>query len=83
MGQNGRKHVVYGVDDRPPLREAVPLGFQHLVAMLLGNITPPLLVAGPLSLSGSDTALLLQAVFFMAGLATLVQAYPQIGRSHV
>ena len=64
------------MDDRPPLREAVPLGFQHLVAMLLGNITPPLLVAGALSLSGSDTALLLQAVFFMAGLATLVQAYP-------
>jgi NCS2 family nucleobase:cation symporter-2 len=44
--------------------------------MLLGNITPPLLVAGALSLSGADTALLLQAVFFMAGLATLVQAYP-------
>lgn len=54
----------------------MPLGFQHLVAMLLGNITPPLLVAGALSLSGADTALLLQAVFFMAGLATLVQAYP-------
>ena len=64
------------MDDRPPLREAVPLGFQHLVAMLLGNITPPLLVAGALSLSGADTALLMQAVFFMAGIAILVQAYP-------
>lgn len=54
----------------------MPLGFQHLVAMLLGNITPPLLVAGALSLSGADTALLMQAVFFMAGIAILVQAYP-------
>jgi NCS2 family nucleobase:cation symporter-2 len=68
--------IVYDIDERPPLREAVPLGFQHLVAMLLGNITPPLLVVGALGLSGGDAALLLQAVFLMAGIATLVQAYP-------
>lgn len=68
--------VAYEVDARPRLREAVPLGFQHLVAMILGNITPPLLVAGALGLSTGGTALLLQAVFFMAGLATLVQSYP-------
>lgn len=68
--------VVYGIDDRPPLGEAVPLGVQHLVAMLLGNITPPLLVAGALGLAVGDTAVLLQMVFVMAGLATLVQAYP-------
>lgn len=67
---------VYDIEDRPPLREIVPLGFQHLVAMLLGNITPPLLVAGALGLAIGDTALLLQMVFFMAGVATLVQAYP-------
>lgn len=68
--------VVYDIDDRPPLREAVPLAFQHLVAMLLGNITPPLLVAGALGLAFGDTAFLLQMVFVMAGVATLVQAYP-------
>jgi len=37
--------IVYGVDDRPPLKEAIPLGLQHLMAMLLGNITPPLVIA--------------------------------------
>jgi NCS2 family nucleobase:cation symporter-2 len=68
--------IAYDIDERPPLREAVPLGFQHLVAMLLGNITPPLLVVGALGLSTGDAALLLQAVFFMAGIATIVQAYP-------
>ena len=68
--------VVYGIDDRPPLREAVPLGLQHLVAMLLGNITPPLLIAGALGLTQATTAFLLQMVFVMAGVATLVQAYP-------
>lgn len=68
--------MIYGVDDRPPVREAVPLGLQHLVAMLLGNVTPPLLIAGALGLTQASTAFLLQVVFVMAGVATLVQAYP-------
>ena len=68
--------VVYGIDDRPPLNEAIPLGLQHVVAMLLGNITPPLLICGALASSATDTALILQVALFMAGLATIVQAYP-------
>ncbi|MFQ5550401.1 MAG: uracil-xanthine permease family protein [Gemmatimonadales bacterium] len=68
--------TIYDIDDRPPLREAVPLGLQHLVAMLLGNITPPLLVGGAIGLATGDLSLLLQMVFLMAGIATVVQAYP-------
>ena len=68
--------IVYGVDDRPPLKEALPLGLQHLMAMLLGNITPPLVIAFALGLGTSETTLLIQTVLVMAGLATLIQAYP-------
>ena len=68
--------VVYDIDDKPALREAVPLGFQHVVAMLLGNITPPLLITGALAMALADQALILQMVLLMAGLATVVQAYP-------
>jgi NCS2 family nucleobase:cation symporter-2 len=68
--------VIYGIEDRPPLAEALPLAAQHLVAMLLGNITPPLLVAGALAISGADKTLLLQMVLLMAGVATVIQAYP-------
>lgn len=71
-----RPQVIYDIDDRPPLREAVPLGFQHVVAMLLGNITPPLLITGALGLAVAEKALSLQMVLLMAGLATIVQAYP-------
>ncbi len=67
--------VVYGIEDAPPLAERIPLGIQHLVAMLLGNITPPLLIAGGLSLVTGETAFLLQMALVMAGLATLVQSY--------
>jgi NCS2 family nucleobase:cation symporter-2 len=68
--------VVYGIDDRPPLAEALPLGLQHLVAMVLSNVTVPLLIAGALGASAEATALLVQMVLLMAGLATIVQSYP-------
>ena len=32
-------------DYRPPMREAVPLGIQHVLAMFAGNITVPLIIA--------------------------------------
>ncbi len=68
--------VTWGIDERPPPAQAGLLGAQHVVAMLLGNITPPLLVAGALGLSPQGTAFLIQAVLFMAGLSTIVQSYP-------
>ena len=70
------KGLIYDVDDRPPVREGLALGAQHLVAMLLGNITPPLLIAGALGLVAGQTGVLVQAVLLVAGLSTLVQAYP-------
>lgn len=75
-GELRAPRIVYGVDDRPPLKELAPLGLQHLVAMLLGNITPPLIIAGALGLDSGTTAFLLQVALVMAGAATLVQAYP-------
>ncbi|RMH23000.1 MAG: purine permease [Acidobacteria bacterium] len=69
-------HLAFDVDERPPLRQAVPLGVQHLVAMLLGNVTPPLLIAGALGLALDDRAFLVQMALLVAGLATLVQSYP-------
>jgi len=71
-----RIHVVYDLDERPPLGEAVPLAVQHLLAMFLGNVTPPLLIAGGLGLGARETAFVLQMALLMAGVATVVQAYP-------
>lgn len=68
--------IVYGLDERPPIAEAIPLGLQHLLAMLLGNVAPPLIIAGALGLGGEVAAILVQVTLVMTGLATLVQAYP-------
>lgn len=76
VAREGSASVAYGIDDRPPPAEATLLGLQHLVAMLLGNITPPLLIAGGLGLATGQTAFVIQTALFMAGLATIVQSYP-------
>jgi hypothetical protein len=30
----------------PPLKRAIPLGLQHVLAMFVGNITVPIIIAG-------------------------------------
>ncbi len=62
------------VNYMPPLREAIPLGVQHVLAMFVGNVTVPLIIAGAIDLPGDQKTFLVQAAMFVAGLATLVQA---------
>ncbi len=76
MSSGPGSQIAYDIDERPPPAETTLLGLQHLVAMLLGNITPPLLIAGGLSLAVGETSFLVQTALFMAGIATIVQAYP-------
>ncbi len=58
----------------PPLIEAVPLGFQHVLAMFVGNVSVPLIIAAAINLPSAETIFLVQATMFVAGVATLVQA---------
>ena len=34
----------YDLDGRPPLKLAIPLGLQHVLAMFVGNLTPLLII---------------------------------------
>ena len=58
-------------DHRPPMREAVPLGIQHVLAMFAGNITVPLIIA--LAAGPQYIAVLIQIALLAAGVATLIQ----------
>lgn len=62
------------IDARPPLVQAAPLGLQHVLAMFVGNVAVPLIVADAIGLSADATVILIQAAMFVAGVATLVQA---------
>lgn len=68
--------ILYDIEDKPPLGEAVPLGLQHVLAMLLPNIAPALIIAGAVGLATGQTSFLVQMALLFAGLSTIVQAYP-------
>jgi xanthine permease XanP len=65
--------LLYGLDVRPPLRETLFVALQHVFAVFVGMITPPLLIAGALKLDSADTAYLVSMSLFVSGAATILQ----------
>lgn len=63
----------YGIDELPPLREAIPLGVQHVLAMFASNVTIPIIVAGAVGATTGETGFLVQVSLLVAGLTTLLQ----------
>ena len=47
--------LIYGIDDRPPLKETLFAAIQHLLAIFVAIITPPLIIAGALKLDLETT----------------------------
>ena len=70
----------YEFTAKMPLKQAIPLGLQHVLAMFVGNLTPLLIICGACGISGSEEFAhlqisLLQNAMFVAGVVTLVQLY--------
>ncbi len=67
---------IYRLEGRVPLKNAVPFGLQHVLAMFVANISPIIIVAGACGLSDDMTAMLIQCAMLIAGLGTIVQLFP-------
>lgn len=67
---------IYKLDGRVPLRKAIPLGIQHILAMFLGNVSPLIIICGLLNMDMRLKTALIQNAMFVAGAVTLVQLYP-------
>ena len=70
---------LFKLEGKPSFGEAFPQAMQHVLAMLVGNITPPMLIAGTCGLSAADQTMLMQSAMIIGGLTTLVQLYPVFG----
>ena len=66
-------------EGKPSWGVAFPQALQHVLAMLIGNITPPMLIAGTCGLSAEDQILLTQAAMLIGGITTLLQLFPVFG----
>lgn len=65
--------LIYGLNDRPPLRETVFAALQHLLAIFVAIITPPLIIANAIQLDKETTSFLVSMSLMVSGVATFIQ----------
>ena len=82
MAQNteNRADLVFSYQGMPPAGQLIPLGLQHVVAAVVGVITPAMIVSGTCGLSAEEKTLLIQVSLVVTALATLLQLFPIFGR---
>ncbi len=69
----GPAGIVYGLEDRVPPGTAVLVGAQHVSAMVVGTITPPLIIANTLRFDPAVTAYLVSIALLGSALGTFLQ----------
>ena len=65
--------LIYKLEDRPPLRDAIFAAFQHLLAIFVAIITPPLIIASALKLDLETTGYLISMSLLASGISTFIQ----------
>ena len=65
--------LIYGLNDRPPLKDTIFAALQHLLAIFVAIITPPLIIAGALGLDLETTGFLVSMALFASGVSTFIQ----------
>lgn len=76
----GGRELLFQWNGIPPLGTSVSLALQHLVAMIVGCVTPAIIIANVINLPQAERVLLIQASLVMSAVSTLVQLYPIGGR---
>lgn len=78
-----KRGSIFETDGIPHMSEALPLAMQHVVAMIVGCVTPAIIVFGavPGGLSREDQVILIQSALVIAALSTLLQLFPIGGKA--
>ena len=67
--------LIYKYNDRPPVGDAIFAAIQHLLAIFVAIITPPLIIAGALQLNLQTTGFLVSMSLFASGVCTFIQCH--------
>ena len=77
MKQSNKEYAsIFQLDGIPKFSQALPLALQHVVAMIVGCVTPAIIVSNVANLSGADRDILIQAALVVSALSTLLQLFP-------
>jgi xanthine permease XanP len=66
--------LIYGLHDKPPFRQSVFVALQHVLAVFVGIVTPPLIVSKALKLDGASEMFLVSMALLISGIGTLLQS---------
>ena len=75
-----RREALFQYRGLPPVGMAVSMALQHLVAMIVGCVTPAIIIANVAGLAHDQRVLLIQASLVMSAVTTLLQLFPIGGR---
>ncbi|TLF48166.1 purine permease [Halomonas urmiana] len=75
MPNNPRNTSIFDFYGRPPIGKALPLSLQHVLAMIAGVITPPIIIAGVVGATPAEKLLLIQIAVLASGICTLFHLY--------
>ena len=82
MKQSSKEYAsIFQMDGIPKFSQALPLALQHVVAMIVGCVTPAIIASNVANLSTADRVILIQAALVVSALSTLLQLFP-IGKKN-
>ena len=68
-----KSDLIYGLNDKPPVVEAIFVACQHVLAAFVGIITPPIIICASLGLDAANTSYLISMSLFTSGICTYIQ----------
>ena len=74
VNQSFDSDLIYGLDDRPPFAASFFAALQHVLASIVGIVTPPIIISNALGLDVSDSSYIISMTLFVSGVATFIQA---------
>ena len=76
MSSERQRASLFEMDGIPELSQALPLALQHVVAMIVGCVTPAIIISGAAGLDTADRVILIQVSLVISALSTLLQLFP-------
>ncbi len=69
------KHIVYGLNDKPPFGLWVVLGFQHVLTLFGATTLVPLILGPAIGMNQVQIGQFISQVYLAMGIATLIQVF--------
>ena len=69
------KHIVYGINDKPPFGLSIALGFQHVLTLFGATTLVPLILGPAIGMNQVQIGHFISQIYLVMGIATLIQVF--------